>query len=182
MVVEREKEILTFQPTDYWTIHGEFESDGKKLNANLHKYRGKLVVDRKDEEAKFLITVEEEAQKIIDELKGLDYYLSKIEKKRKKKNPPEPFRTATLQQQASSVLGFSPKKTMLIAQQLYEGIDIEGSRVGLITYMRTDSVRVAQEAKQWAKKIIEGTFGKEFIGTDTGKQTKKNNNTYTGCP
>ncbi|MGC8938213.1 MAG: type I DNA topoisomerase, partial [Thermodesulfovibrio sp.] len=173
MVVEREKEILKFQPVDYWTIHGKFDNGEKQLNANLYKYKGKLVVDRTDEKAKFLITTEEDAKRILQELKTLTYSLTRVEKKRKKKNPPEPFRTATLQQQASTILGFSPKKTIMLAQQLYEGIDIEGSRVGLITYMRTDSVRVAEEAQKWAKKIIEETFGKEFVGTDKGKQIKK---------
>ncbi|GAB5046339.1 type I DNA topoisomerase [Thermodesulfovibrio sp. TK110] len=172
MVVEREKEILTHQPIDYWTIHGKFQNGGEKLHANLYKYKNKLIVDRTTEKSKFLITTEEDAQKILKTLKNLSYTLTKVEKKRKKKNPPEPFRTATLQGQASSVLGFSPKKTMMIAQQLYEGIDIEGNRIGLITYMRTDSVRISEEAKQWAKKIIEKTFGKEFIGTNTNTQTK----------
>ncbi|MDW7999313.1 MAG: DNA topoisomerase, partial [Thermodesulfovibrio sp.] len=124
MVVEREKEILVFQPEDYWTISGDFKTEEnlKEIRANLYKYRDKLIVDRKEEKAKFLITNEESAQKIVEELKNLNYILSKVEKKKKKKNPPEPFRTATLQAQASSTLGFSPKKTMMIAQQLYEGV------------------------------------------------------------
>ncbi len=175
MVVEREKEILRFQPEDYWTIIGNFKNGKnlKEIRANLYKYKGSLIVDRKEEKTKFLITNEETANRIIEELKGLNYILSKIEKKKKKKNPPEPFRTATLQAQSSSVLGFSPKKTMMIAQQLYEGVDIDGNRIGLITYMRTDSTRVAEEAKKWAKDVIENTFGKEFIGTHTTSEKKK---------
>jgi len=175
MVVEREKEILIFQPENYWTIVGNFKNDEnlKELRANLYKYKGKLIIDRKEEKAKFLITDEETAQKIIEELKKLNYILTKVEKKKKKKNPPEPFRTATLQAQASSTLGFSPKKTMMLAQQLYEGIDIEGTRIGLITYMRTDSTRVAEEAKKWAKNIIEKNFGKEFVGNHKIHETKK---------
>lgn len=176
MVVEREKEILTFQPEDYWTVKANFSSNGSIIQANLYKYKGKLVVDRKDRDSKFLIRDEETCRRIVEELQKLKYILTKIEKKKKKKNPPEPFRTATLQAQASSELKFSPKKTMMLAQQLYEGIDIEGMRVGLITYMRTDSIRVAEEARRWARKIIEKRFGKEYIGkaTDSGEKTKKN--------
>ncbi len=168
MVVEREKDILRFKPEDYWTVKADFSTQETIIEANLYKYRGTLVVDRKTE-AKFLITDEKTAQRILEELKKLRYTLSKIDRKKKKKNPPEPFRTATLQAQASSQLGFSPKKTMIIAQQLYEGIDIEGSRIGLITYMRTDSTRVAQEARQWARKIIEKNFGKQYIGESSAQ-------------
>ncbi|GAB6182434.1 type I DNA topoisomerase [Thermodesulfovibrio hydrogeniphilus] len=174
MVVEREKEILTFQPQDYWTIHGKFQANPESIfSANLYKYKGKLIVDRSKDEPKFLITDEQKAAEITDELKKLNYALTKVEKKRRKKNPPEPFRTATLQAQASSQLGFSPKQTMMIAQQLYEGIDIEGSTVGLITYMRTDSTRVADDAKKWARTIIEKSFGKEFVGHYKNKEGKK---------
>lgn len=172
MVVEREKEILTFKPQDYWTITAKFKEKEYEIEANLYKYKGKLLVERK-EDKKFLITDEQTALKIKDELGKLSYILSKIERKKKKKNPPEPFRTATLQAQASSVLGFSPKKTMMLAQQLYEGIDIEGVRVGLITYMRTDSTRVAEEAKKWAKKIIEVSYGKEYVGGSKIGEGKK---------
>jgi len=172
MVVEREKDIFRFKPEDYWTVKADFSAQETVIQANLYKYRGTLVVDRKTE-TKFLITDEKTAQRIIEELKKLRYTLSKIERKKKKKNPPEPFRTATLQTQASSHLGFSPKKTMMIAQQLYEGIDIEGSRVGLITYMRTDSTRVAHEAKQWARKIIEKNFGKQYIGEPSAQSKNR---------
>ncbi len=175
LVVEREKEILTFQPQEYWTILGKFtyqNSEGILISANLHKYRGKVLVDRKEND--FLIKDEALANRIKEELEAYTYLLSKVEKKTKKRTPPEPFKTVTLQAQASSILGFSPKKTMILAQQLYEGIEIEGNSVGLITYMRTDSVRVSDEAKGWARKIIEKTFGKEFIGTST-KISKKSN-------
>ena len=178
LVVEREKEILTFQPQNYWTISGKFSDEQNQvLQANLYKYRDRLLIERKSEssfeKAKFLITDEKTAQKIVQELKKLSYTLSSIHKKKKKKNPPEPFRTATLQAQASSILGFSPKKTMTLAQQLYEGIDIEGNTVGLITYMRTDSTRIAKEATTWAIKLIEKSFGKEFVGNGTGRTSKK---------
>ncbi len=175
LVVEREKEILTFQPQEYWTILGKFAyQNGEKIliSANLYKYRNKLLIDRK--ENKFLIKDESSAQKIKEELEGLRYLLAKVEKKRKKRTPPEPFKTVTLQAHASSQLGFSPKKTMMLAQQLYEGVDINGSSIGLITYMRTDSVRVADEAKKWAKEIIERNFGKEFIGGSITKNKKSN--------
>ncbi len=173
MVVEREKEILTFKPQDYWSIVGEFSyGNGENVNliANLYKYRNKLVIDRKENE--FLIKDETTANRIVEELKALNYILAKVEKKRRKRNPPEPFRTVTLQAQSSSLLGFNPKKTMIIAQQLYEGVEIKGSSVGLITYMRTDSVRVAEEAKKWAKEIIEKNFGKKFIGSSKEKNKK----------
>ena len=186
MVVEREKEILTFQPVDYWTIYGKFIHSDSHLksasqsgtndsfiSANLYKYEGKLLVERKQDKTKFLIKDEKTAENIIEKLKSLSYILTKVEKKKKKRNPPEPFRTATLQAQASSLLGFSPKKTMMLAQQLYEGIDIEGTSTGLITYMRTDSVRVADEAIKWAKNIIEKNYGKEFVGASHNKNENR---------
>ncbi len=175
MVVDREKEIMTFKAQDYWTILGKFKGENREeIEANLYKYKGKLVIDRK-EETNFLIKTEEKAKEIVEKLKKLNYALSKIEKKTKKKNSPEPFRTATLQAQASSALGFSPKKTMLIAQQLYEGIDIDGTRVGLITYMRTDSTRVSEDAKKWASNLIEKNFGKEFLSSWKETKGKKQN-------
>lgn len=167
-IVEREREIQAFRPEEYWTIEGIFEVESRQplsVKAKLYRYRDKLVIERtKDGSAIFLLKDKDSADALIEELRGKDYILSEQERKKRKRNPPPPFITSTLQQEAAKRLGFTAKKTMLIAQQLYEGIELpeEGS-VGLITYMRTDSVRVAPEAQQWARNYIEKKFGKEYL-------------------
>lgn len=169
LVVEREREIQAFKPEEYWTVEGIFEtleSEGHKtVIARLYKYRDKLVIERaKDGSSNFLLKDRVSTDTLINELKQKDYILAEQERKKRKRNPPPPFITSTLQQEAAKRLGFTAKKTMLLAQQLYEGIEIPGEgSVGLITYMRTDSVRVAPEAQQWARKFIEEKFGKEYL-------------------
>jgi DNA topoisomerase-1 len=167
LIVEREREIESFQKEEYWTIEGLFltEDNKERLNARLYKYKDRLVVERdKDGRTDFLLRDETSARSLVEELKAKTYLLSEEERKKKKRNPSPPFITSTLQQEAARKLGFTAKKTMLLAQQLYEGIEFpqEGS-VGLITYMRTDSVRVSPEAQQWARKYIEERFGKDYL-------------------
>ncbi len=164
LIVDRDREIKAFKPEEYWSISAEFE--GSKLPtfwAKLHTITPSL--RHKDiEESKFLIPNEETALKIVDELSNKEFVLKKIEHKRRKRMPYPPFITSTLQQEAVRKLRFPAKKTMMIAQQLYEGVELaeEGS-VGLITYMRTDSFRVASEAQQEARNFIEKTYGKDYV-------------------
>jgi DNA topoisomerase-1 len=167
LIVDREREIESFNKEEYWTIEALLspKTDGTQFWARLYKYNDSLVINRDAEEGKrFLITNAETAQQIADEINDKEFYLSKIEKKLRKRSPSPPFITSTLQQEAARRLRFAAKKTMMIAQQLYEGIELgdEGS-VGLITYMRTDSFRIAPEAQQWARELIEKKFGKDYI-------------------
>jgi DNA topoisomerase-1 len=160
LVVDREREIENFKPQEYWSISAEFEGSEKPtFLARLYK-----IDEQVETHNKFLITDEKSANDIIDDLKGRKFILRKIERKQRKRMPSPPFITSTLQQEAAKKLKFPAKKTMLIAQQLYEGIELgdEGS-VGLITYMRTDSPRVAEEAQKWARDLIKNAFGKEYI-------------------
>jgi len=165
MIVDRDREIKAFKPEEYWSINAEFE--GSKLPrfwARLHKIIKSTPNGQTEAANKFLITNEETANKILENLKSKEFVLSKIEQKRRKRMPYPPFITSTLQQEASRKLKFSAKRTMIIAQQLYEGIELaEEGAVGLITYMRTDSFRVASEAQEWARELIERVYGKDYI-------------------
>ncbi len=158
LVVDREREIREFKPQEYWTIEGIF----KKIEGNLIRYNGKKL-------DKFDIKTKDEAEKIVNELKPLSYKVSKIEKKITTVKSPAPFMTSTLQQVASSELGFSPKKTMSIAQKLYEGVKTPVGESGIITYMRTDSLNIADEAQKAALEIIKQTVGEEYAEPKTYK-------------
>lgn len=158
LVVDREREIREFKPKEYWSIEGIFKS---KVG-NLIKYNGKKL-------DKFDIKNKEEAENIVNELKPLEYTVSKIEKKKTKIKSPAPFMTSTLQQVASSELGFSPRKTMQIAQKLYEGVKTPVGETGIITYMRTDSLNIAKEAQEAAVKFIKENIGENYAEPKTYK-------------
>ena len=153
LVVEREREILAFKSEEYWRVLGLFEkATGEKFEAELQKFKDK----------KLEIGNEKEAKKVLEDLKGAKYEVTRVEEKEVKRNPAPPFITSTLQQEASRKLGFGVKKTMMIAQQLYEGIDVGGGETGLITYMRTDSVNLSDLALAQAKEVISAQFGAKF--------------------
>ncbi len=161
LVVDREREISAFKKEEYWSINVRFEgSIPPEFWAKLHSIDSRFKI----QDSRFLIPNKETADAATEELKDKEFILKKIEKKLKKRTPYPPFITSTLQQAAARDLRFTAKRTMVIAQQLYEGVEIgkEGA-VGLITYMRTDSFRVAQEAQEWARKFIEKTFGKDYL-------------------
>jgi len=180
LVVDREREIEAFKSEEYWSINAEFEgSQPPRFRARLSKLsqqsaatplypplvRGELKGGQQLEtNSKFLIPDEEAANTIVHNLGEKEFVLKQIELKQRKRMPYPPFITSTLQQEAYRKLRFPAKKTMLIAQQLYEGIELgnEGA-VGLITYMRTDSHRVATEAQEWARQLIEKVYGKDYI-------------------
>ena len=159
LIVDREREIEAFIPEEYWKIVAIF----KEYEAELFKY--------KDDDIE--LHIEDEANYVLDHL-GKDYTVESIEKKEKARKSKFPFITSTLQQEASTKLGFPARKTMSVAQKLYEGIDLEDETVGLITYMRTDSVRLSDEFVKPAMKYIEENFGKKYVGYV--KQAKKNDN------
>ncbi len=152
LVCEREREVKAFVPREYWSVTAEFKDP--EFSAKLTKKNGKkLEIDNGDD-----------AEEIVNELKGCDFNVSDIEKKERKRRPLPPFITSKLQQEASRKLGFTAKKTMMVAQQLYEGIELGGEGpVGLITYMRTDSTRISSEALEESRAIILEKYGKEYL-------------------
>lgn len=166
LIVDREREILAFQKDEYWNINLQLEGPlPPQFMARLYKYQGSLIINREAEaDKRFFIKTSEDAERLIGEIRKQALSVLKVETKDRKRSPYAPFTTSTLQQEAARKLRYSAKKTMMLAQQLYEGIELgkEGS-VGLITYMRTDSVRLAPEAQQEARVYIEKRFGKAYI-------------------
>ena len=156
MICEREDEIEAFVPQEYWSIHANLDKDGKTFDAELSKIKNKSVEKT--------IKNKEEALKIVDYLTNpqTEYEVSKVTKKSTKRKPTAPFITSTMQRAASSKLGFGVSKTMQVAQKLYEGIEIDGTPVGLITYMRTDSVRVSDDAQNMAHDFIMQNYGEKY--------------------
>ncbi|AKE23507.1 MULTISPECIES: type I DNA topoisomerase [Bacillus] len=166
LIIDREKGINDFKPEEYWTIDGTFLKGQETFEASFFGKNGK----------KLPLNSEADVKEILSQLKGNQYTVEKVTKKERKRNPALPFTTSTLQQEAARKLNFRAKKTMMIAQQLYEGIDLgrEGT-VGLITYMRTDSTRISNTAVDEAAAFIDQTYGKEFLGGKR-KPAKKNEN------
>ena len=153
IISDREEEINAFIPEEYWTLDAEFNVEGEKKPLAA-KYHGS-------------IENKEQLDKILKEIENAKYSISDIKKGERVKKAPLPFTTSTLQQEASKQLNFSTQKTMSIAQQLYEGVDVKGiGTVGLITYLRTDSVRISDEAEKMAKEYIENNYGSEFAKND----------------
>lgn len=156
IIVDREREIQAFNAEEYWTIEAELETQKKEaFTASLKSRDGK----------KFVPVNEAESSQVVSDVTGAPFSVSDIEEKEVKKNPPAPFTTSTLQQEAGRKLGFSVKQTMVVAQQLYEGVDLgkgEGT-TGLITYMRTDSVNLSTKALEDTKSTIEKLYGREYI-------------------
>ncbi|WP_252238528.1 type I DNA topoisomerase [Clostridium sp. VAP51] len=154
LICDREEEIKAFIPKEYWSVDCVLKKDRKKFPIRLSTYKNK----------KIEINIEEEANKIKQELESGKFIIKSIKKGNKVKNPLPPFTTSTLQQDASKKLNFMTKRTMSIAQALYEGVEIKGyGTVGLITYMRTDSMRISEEAQENTKTFIESTYGKEYL-------------------
>lgn len=155
LIVDREKEIEAFVPQEYWTIDARLASGKSTFDAKLHGLTDGKKMD---------ITNEQQAQGIINDLEGADYVVSNIKKGVRNKQPAPPFITSTLQQEASRKLNFNGQRTMKIAQQLYEGLEIPGyGATGLITYMRTDSLRISAEARAAGTKFIADRFGENYL-------------------
>ena len=155
MIVDRENEIRAFNPEEYWSLDGKFTLPGRKvLSASFYG----------DETGKIELKNEAETDAIIKRLEGAEYYISSLKNGTRKKNPAPPFITSTLQQEASRKLGIRPERAMKIAQELYEGINIPGyGMTGLITYMRTDSLRISEEARQATDAFIRANYGDKYI-------------------
>ncbi len=165
LIVDRDREIKAFKPEEYWSINAEFEgSKPPHFWSKLHKIYQHTTQEKPERNSKFLIPNENVAHTIVNDLNDKEFVLRNIEQKRKRRMPYPPFITSTLQQEAARKLRFPAKKTMMIAQQLYEGIELaEEGAVGLITYMRTDSFRVASEAQEWAREFISRGYGNDYI-------------------
>ncbi len=164
MICDREEEINAFVPTEYWTLNASLCSEGDR-RVMVAKYYG--TTDEK-------CTVANEAQmnEVLKSLEGANFVVSEMKSGERTKRPPHAFTTSTLQQEASKRLNFSTQKTMRIAQQLYEGVEIKGKgTIGLITYLRTDSTRVSDEAKESAKQYIETYYGKDYVADTEKTQT-----------
>ncbi len=155
LVVDREKEINDFNSEEYWTVDAKFVSDRKTFSAKLYG-----TSDGK----KLTIENGQKAESIVNSLDNAEYYVSNIKNGVRNKQPAPPFETATLQQEASRRLGFNGQRTMRVAQQLYEGVDVESiGTTGLITYMRTDSLRISEEARSAAAAFISSTWGEKYL-------------------
>ena len=160
IICDREEEIAAFIPEEYWTLDAKLSVKGQKkpLPAKFHG----------DENGKIVISNKEEADRIMTEIRGEEFRVLEVKKGERVKKAPLPFTTSTLQQEASKALNFPISKTMRIAQQLYEGVDIKGQgTVGLITYLRTDSVRISEEADAQAREYISGTYGENYVAKQT---------------
>lgn len=159
MIIDREKEIENFKPEEYWTIEATFEKDKDSFEGSFYG------IDGKKQELKTKTDVENIRKRLTDD----HFLVGKVNKRERKRNPAKPFITSSLQQEAARKLNFRARKTMMVAQQLYEGIDLgrqAGGITGLITYMRTDSTRISDVAKNEARKYIEEKYGKKYVGFD----------------
>ena len=164
IVCDREEEINSFIPEEYWSLDGEFKVHGEKkpLKAKFYGTDKKLPIHNK-----------QEMDEILKKLEDAEYEISEVKKGERIKNAPLPFTTSTLQQEAAKTLNFSTQKTMRLAQQLYEGIDVKGNgTVGVITYLRTDSTRISQEADEAARAYIGQQYGESYVAAE-GKTVKK---------
>lgn len=163
LIIDRENEIKNFQPEEYWTIEGNFQKGKKPFDALFYG----------NTKEKIKLKNKEEVEAILAKLNGEDFEIIKVVKRERKRNPSPAFTTSSLQQEAARKLNFRARKTMMLAQQLYEGIDVgkEGT-VGLITYMRTDSTRISETAKKEAFQYIDQTYGNEYT-TPINQQAKK---------
>lgn len=168
IIVDREEEIRKFKPEEYWTIDAKFIPKGSRKSFSASLYS--------DANGKIKIENQEQAEKIEQDLADAEYMITKVKHGTRRKTPAPPFITSTLQQEASRKLGFQSRRTMKVAQELYEGVDIEGmGATGLITYMRTDSLRISDIAKEEAAQYILNRFGEKFLPAKPRVFKTKNN-------
>jgi DNA topoisomerase-1 len=153
LIAEREQEIRSFEAEEYWSITARLQAGRIDFEARLHRIDGK----------KFRLSTEAEAARVLADLDGVPFTATAVTRKERTKSPPPPFTTSTLQQEAAKRLGFSAQRTMRVAQKLYEGVDLPGGAAGLITYMRTDSTRVAGGAAARARTWLEKRFGPKYV-------------------
>ena len=165
LITEREHEIELFKPEEFWTIASNFQYDDKLIKSKLSIFSGEKI-------EKFSFKKKTDSEKALNEIKSQSYKINDVSSKVYKRNPLAPFTTSTLQQTASGKFGFGASRTMQIAQRLYQGIDIDGDTVGLITYMRTDGTQISNEAISDFRNFIKKKHGKEYL--------PENPNSYNG--
>jgi DNA topoisomerase I len=153
LIAEREDEIRAFVPEEYWSITAHLEAGGQKFEAKLHQIDGR----------KFRLGSQAEAARVLQDVGGAPFIAGQVKRRERMKNPPPPFTTSTLQQEAAKRLGFNARHTMRVAQQLYEGVDLPDGAAGLITYMRTDSTRVSAGAAAAARELVGMRFGDRYL-------------------
>lgn len=168
LICDREEEIEKFIPKEYWSLDAILLKGKSKIKATFY---GEF---KDNKESKVELNTKEEVDKIISFIKDEEFIVKDIKKGKKNRNPNPPFTTSSLQQEASRRLGFSTKKTMMLAQQLYEGVDIKGQgTIGLISYIRTDSTRISEEALESVKEYIIGEFGEKYLGASNKNKNQK---------
>ncbi|MED4202597.1 type I DNA topoisomerase [Neobacillus mesonae] len=167
LIIDREKEIQAFVPEEYWTIEGDFLKGSNQFSASFYSLAGQEKTELKSEA---------DVQRVLKEMDGNKFKVISVTKRERKRNPAPPFTTSSLQQEAARKLNFRAKKTMMLAQQLYEGIELgsEGT-VGLITYMRTDSTRISEVAQTEAANYIKSAYGENFLKNEQRKEKKQTN-------
>jgi DNA topoisomerase I len=166
LITEREDEIRAFVAEEYWSITAHLEAKGQPFEAKLHQIDGK----------KFRLEDEAAATRVVRDVDGSPFVVDEVKRRERLKNPPPPFTTSTLQQEAAKRLGFNARQTMRVAQQLYEGVDLKDGAAGLITYMRTDSTRISPTAAEVARTVLAKRFGENYLTAGArlwgGKQQK----------
>ncbi|WP_352419591.1 type I DNA topoisomerase [Proteiniborus sp.] len=168
LICDREKEIEKFVPKEYWSLDAVLMKNKAKFKASFYGEK------KDDKEQKIELNTKEQVDEVISIIKNEKFIVQDVKKGKKKRNPSLPFTTSSLQQEASRRIGFSTKKTMMIAQQLYEGVDIAGEgTIGLISYIRTDSTRISEEAKNNANEFIKNEFGEKYLGAFNNNKVKK---------
>jgi len=166
LVVEREREIEAFVPLEYWSLEAELakqDPEARSFIARLHRVRGEELE----------LHSEAQVRAVVDELERSTYTVGSVKEGQRRRNPAPPYTTSTMQQEASRRLGFTARRTMRYAQQLYEGVDLGDGPIGLITYMRTDSLNVAEQAQTEAKEFIVGRYGEEFVPSEPPRYKTK---------
>lgn len=166
LITEREADIRAFVPEEYWSIAASLSADGHEFEAKLHRIDGR----------KFRLPDESAAREVLGHIRDQPFIVTDVRRRERRKNPLPPFTTSTLQQEASKRLGFDARRTMRVAQKLYEGVDMAGGTAGLITYMRTDSTRIAGSAAGSARAWLEKRFGRRYVSSSPrlwgGRQQK----------
>jgi DNA topoisomerase I len=166
LVVDREREIRAFQPEEYWTVDATFQLQAGKLTARFHGY----------DDEKTPLPSRVEVDLLLKRIEGAQFQVERVKKSERRRNPSPPFTTSSLQQEAARKLGFRAYRTMAVAQQLYEGLDIPGEgSVGLITYMRTDSTRVAESAQSEARDYVKSRYGQDYVPPQPKQYATKGN-------
>ncbi|GEM03446.1 DNA topoisomerase 1 [Halolactibacillus miurensis] len=166
MIIDRENEIKNFEPEEYWSIDAKFKKDDELFDGQFYR------VDNK----KVALSTKDDVDQILEKIPSKDFDIESVKKRERKRNPSLPFTTSSLQQEAARKLNFRARKTMMLAQQLYEGIDLgkkDGGITGLITYMRTDSTRLSETARNEGQQYIKEQYGEKFLGADRKSKSKQ---------